>query len=73
MTKRRYNTQGCQECGQPHTPCRADDDGIMQCVDCRALPTPAEVRALRRDRKELRAIKAALAHSAERPDGPEYP
>ena len=34
MTNRRYNNQGCEECGNPHTACREDDDGLMVCHDC---------------------------------------
>jgi len=34
--KRRYNNQGCQQCGKPHTACREDDEGIMQCKECQS-------------------------------------
>ena len=60
MCNRRYNNQGCEECGLPHTPCRESDDGIMECAECREKA--ADSARIRACYAEIAAIKDRWQH-----------
>lgn len=40
MTTRKRYIRTCEACGNPHTPCLEDDDGLMVCGMCLAHDEP---------------------------------